>query len=498
MTFPARRVSFMVGLLSLASETLWVRTYGFANESTPLSLSVVLGVYLVAIAIGAWHGGRLCSESDDLPRVAARHIMLAGLVLAATPFLIAVLPRSNAILLSLMFAPAFLFSVCFPVCHQLGTDVGGGNVGRSLSKVYASNILGSVTGPLVVNFVVLQWTTTQVAFALIGFGGVATALVLTFTRATAPGMRRHAALASVAGLAALGLAAMSNNWLVARLAVERVDIRHIIETRQGIITTNRNDKLGDAVFGGNVYDGRTNVDPRINSNGINRIIVLAALNPRPKRVLVIGLSVGSWQVLIGGFPGVEHMDVIEINPGYIDLIKDYGAQQRAIDDPRVKLHIGDGRKFLRQNPDAKYDLVVMNTTWHWRAYVSLLLSREFLTLIHQHMTDDAVLAFNTTGSPDALKTATEVFPHAYLYSTFTIAARHDWRKRLADPKAIEHLMAIKPEGRPLFTDADKDLIDSFLSLAQTRDLAEVERRVGRRAEVITDRNLITEYKYGRH
>lgn len=497
MTFPARRVSFMVGLLSLASETLWVRTYGFANESTPLSLSVVLGVYLIGIAIGAWHGGRICAESDDLPGVAARQIMLAGLVLAATPFLIAVLPRSNAILLALMFAPAFLFSVCFPICHHIGTRVGGGNVGRSLSKVYASNILGSVTGPLVVNFIVLQWTTTQVAFALIGFGGVATALVQALTRITTPELRRHASLAGVASLGALCLAAANNNWLVARLAVERADIRHIIETRQGIITTNRNDRLGDAVFGGNVYDGRTNVDPRINSNGINRIIVLAALNPRPKRVLVIGLSVGSWQVLIGGFPGVEHMDVIEINPGYIDLIKDYGPQQRAINDPRVKLFVGDGRKFLRQNPHAKYDLVVMNTTWHWRAYSSLLLSREFLTLIRQHMTDEAVLTFNTTGSPDALKTATEVFPHAYLYSTFTIAAKHDWRERLADPKAVEHLMAIKPEGRPIFTDADKDLIESFLSLAQTRELAEVESRAGRRAEVITDRNLITEYKYGR-
>ena len=29
---------------------------------------------------------------------------------------------------------------------------------------------------------------------------------------------------------------------------------------------------------------------------------------------MIGLSVGSWQHLIGGFPGVEEMDVVEINP----------------------------------------------------------------------------------------------------------------------------------------------------------------------------------------
>ncbi|MFM9941432.1 MAG: hypothetical protein ACKVP7_18260 [Hyphomicrobiaceae bacterium] len=497
MTFPARLVSFMVGLLSLSSETLWVRTYGFANESTPLSLSVVLSVYLLGIATGALYGGRLCREGGDLVAAAASRILTAALIVAATPFLIAVLPRSNALLIMLMFLPAFLFSICFPICHHIGTELGTGNVGRSLSKVYASNILGSVTGPLLINFVVMQWATTQLAFACIGAAGIATAVALVLANNSLETLRRHAAVAGIAGLAAIVATAATSNWLIAALSVERTDIRHIVETRQGIVVTTRNDQIGDAVFGGNVYDGRTNVDPRINSNGINRILVLAALNPRPKRVLVIGLSVGSWQYLIGGFPGVEHMDVIEINPGYMDLIQNYAPQQRAVADPRVKLFLGDGRKFLRQNPDAKYDLVVMNTTWHWRAYVSLLLSGEFLTLIKNHMTDDAVLAFNTTGSPDALKTAATVFPHAYLYGSFTIAGRRDWRQQLRHPDAVGHLMAIRPEGKPLFTDADRDLIAGFLSLDHTKDLAAVETKAGRRAEVITDRNLITEYKYGR-
>jgi spermidine synthase len=254
---------------------------------------------------------------------------------------------------------------------------------------------------------------------------------------------------------------------------------------------------GDIIFGANVYDGRTNLDPRVNSNLINRVLVLAALRPNPKRVLEIGLSIGTWNYLITGFPGVETIDVVEINPGYIELMKHYPEQQRALADPRVNLVIGDGRKFLRSRSESSYDLVVMNTTWHWRAYSSLLLSREFLSLVRTRMAPGAVMTYNTTDSPDALYTAAAVFPHAYLYENFVIAADFDWRARLDDRNAIEDLRRIRPEGKPLFSPADDALMRSFLSRERVMTVEQAAAKAGRSLEIITDRNLVTEYKYGR-
>jgi spermidine synthase len=503
MNFSPQLLSFLVGFLSLGVETLWARTFTFANQSTPTSLAVVLTVYLLGIACGANRGGGYCRTSSRLPEIAAISILAASAIVAFTPALIALLPRAQFVLVVLICAPAFLYSICFPICHHLGTQVGTGKVGTSLSRVYAANILGSVTGPLVVNFIVLQYTTTQTAFGVLGLVGILLAAALAW-RCQIALPARHATVAG--GLAGLGMFTASTmalaanpadgNWLISKLAAHRDPIRHIVETRQGIVVAHKDDANGDIIFGGNVYDGRTNVDPRINSNGIDRIIVLAALVPRPKRVLIIGLSVGSWQHIIGGFPGVEQMDVIEINPGYLDLARHYDVQHKAVNDPRINLIIGDGRKYLRQNPTREYDLVVMNTTWHWRMYVSLLLSREFLTLIRGHMTPDAVLAFNTTGSIDALKTATAVFPHAYLYSSFTVAGFSDWRTRLAGAAAAADLRAIQPAGQPLFGANDDDVIKAFLHPDKTQDLAVGEAKAGRAAEVITDRNLITEYKYG--
>ena len=502
MTFPAHVISFLVGFLSLGAETLWVRTYAFANQSTPHALAIVLALFLLGIARGAAIGGARCAKAADpgarnVVDVATVGILAASGTLILSPVLMTVLPAPLLVLPVLIFLPAMFFSICFPICHHLGTVSGTGQTGRSLSRVYAANIAGSMCGPLVVNFGLLQVATTQTAFVVIGAAGIGLAAVLALRNA--PGTRlAQAGLGGAAFAAAsLGIVAFAPNLLMMELAAYPDPIRHIVETRQGIIVSHADDAKGDVIFGGNVYDGRTNTDPRINSNGINRIIMLAALQPKPKRVLVIGLSVGTWQHIIGGFPGVEHMDVIEINPGYLELASHYDAQKRAVADPRVNLIIGDGRKFLRQNPEVRYDLVVMNTTWHWRMYTSLLLSREFMSLLKSHMGETAVLAFNATGSGDALKTAAAVFPHAYLYDSFVVAGPFDWRQTIRAPAAVAALRAIKPAGVPLFGPKDDDIITDFLAEHRATDQAQAQAKTGRPLEVITDRNLITEYRYGR-
>jgi predicted membrane-bound spermidine synthase len=392
----------------------------------------------------------------------------------------------------LAFVSAFAFSVCFPICHHIGTVVRAGATGRSMSRIYAANIAGSVIGPLIVNFVLLQLGTTQLAFALLGL--LAIGIYLVVSPITSNNTLKAAGivgiLIAIANVIVLG---GPNNWLIASFS--REPIRRIVETRQGIVVSYKRDLGGDVIFGDNAYDGGTNLDPRVNSNGINRVLVLATLKPNPKRVLILGLSIGTWNYLVTGFPGVQQIDVVEINPGYLDMIQDYPEQQRALADPRVRINIADGRKFLRAVPNGSYDLVIMNITFNWRAYVSLLLSHEFLTLIRARMAPGGLLAYNTTGSPDALNTAASVFQHAYLYDNFAFCGDFDWRTKLSEPSSIDQLLRVRPEGKPLFTEADHSLILDFLSRDRTATVAEIATKAGRPLEVITDRNLITEYKW---
>lgn len=496
MTFPARAFSLLTGLLSLSTETLWVRTYSFLQESTPPAVSFVLAVYLVAIALGAAAGAWLCKRGTRLPEAAIISMMIAAIIVALSPALLSLRPYSRWGAALLMFAPAFLLSICFPICHELGTKRESGKVGRSMSTVYAANIVGSTLGPLLVNFGLLEFASTQLAFAVLGTVGLAISGFFALRRSS-PTLLRVAAYASfVVAALCIAMTAGPDNWLMAKLSKAPYDIRRIIETRQGIVTAYTIDEGGDVIYGGNVYDGRANVDARVNSNGINRVLVLAAARPAPKRVLVIGLSVGSWTYLLSGFPGIEQMDVVEINPGYYELIRDYVDNRRIFEDAKIRFHVADGRHFLRRSTE-KYDLMVMNTTWHWRAYSTFLLSKEFLELARDHLAPDGLIAYNATGSPDVLKTAQAVFPHAYLYESFVVAAAYDWRKRLTEPGALEHLLSIAPQGHRVFLSGDGGLAKEFLSIP-TRDVDTLAREITRPLEVITDRNMITEYRFGRN
>ena len=54
--FAACFLSFCVGFLSLSQEILWVRLFGFTNESLPQAFAFVLTMYLLGIAFGAMIG----------------------------------------------------------------------------------------------------------------------------------------------------------------------------------------------------------------------------------------------------------------------------------------------------------------------------------------------------------------------------------------------------------------------------------------------------------
>jgi spermidine synthase len=497
---PAKSLSFTIGLLSLGTETLWIRLFSYHNHSIAKALPFILGVYLLGIAFGAALGSRICKSERYLPEILAVSLLCGTVAISLGPATVAAslmfgFYATRSLAAGLAFVAAFAFSVCFPICHHLGAIVSAGKTGKSMSRVYAANIAGSGIGPLFVNFVLLQFGTTQLAFALLGLLAAAVALAVLLVCITSNHALKLAGIIGTLIATASVIAAVGpNNWLIASFSAS--PIRRIVETRQGIVVSLKKDIGGDVILGGNVYDGRTNLDPRINSNDINRVLVLAALRPNPKRVLMLGLSIGTWNYLITGFPGVQQIDVVEINPGYIDMIQDYAEQRKALADPRVKLTIADGRKFLRAVPESTYDLVVINTTFHWRSYSSLLLSREFLTLVRTRMKSGALFAFNTTSSPDALYTAASVFPHAYLYDNFVFCGDFDWRTKLGEQSSIDELLRVSPERKPLLTKADESLALNFLSRNRTATVAEVAAKVGRPLEVITDRNLITEYKYG--
>jgi hypothetical protein len=140
---------------------------------------------------------------------------------------------------------------------------------------------------------------------------------------------------------------------------DKAQIRHVIQNKHGIIHVLKppHGQGGDITFGGNAYDGRINVDMGINSNELDRAYLMAVMHPGPRRALVVGLSSGAWTRVIEGMPGIESVKVIEINPGYLELIGRYPEVAPLLANPRVSIEIDDGRRWLRAHPEERFDLV---------------------------------------------------------------------------------------------------------------------------------------------
>ena len=499
----AALLSFACGFASLSLEILWVRLYGFAKASTPAAFGFVLCTYLLGIAIGASLGARACRSANSdmqLWRASVAALLLSALLSPLLPALYAMASTAgiqNPLLdVAVIATASAVLSFVFPIAHHLGTRNVEHARGRHFARVYTSNVMGAALGPLVTGYVLLETVSLQSSFLIIGLLQVAAAVLLARVVRVRPGA---GAMMSAGALGASCLAtaafALDPHALVRHFTPNGQPARAVVENRHGIVAIFAGSGDDDMVFGGNVYDGRTNLDPVRNTNGLERPLLLAALHPAPQRVLVAGLSIGTWLALVREFPGVESIDVVEINPGYLQAAQSYPAQAAALRDRRVHVVIDDARRWLRHHPQRRYDLIIMNTTLHWRANASLLLSRQLLQQMRSHMAPGAVLAFNATGSPDAFLTAAQVFPHAYRYQNFVYAAEFDFRPRKDSAQARAAYAGLQLQGRPLFAPGTPTA-DGFLAIP-FGTIAADQAPVPRRLETVTDENMITEFRYGR-
>ena len=512
MTFPWF-LSLGVGFLSLSQEILWVRLMSFVLGGAPVAFSFTLTCYLIGIALGAWLGKRFCDSSRDLYKVSAFVLLIAALTDTLPSYLGPIIGfDGSATGLWQVVVPALCIiwtasvkSVLFPIAHHLGSNQSGAKVGSSVSNIYFGNIIGSTLGPLITGFWLLDILTVDQCFRLVAYISLILA-VLSAWRSSSKSFSLQAANA-MAGLVLVAVPGSTFMYSAADRhtqdlsgAVANGNVRHLIENKHGVIHTISFDgRPDDVIFGGNIYDGRFNTSIKSDSNGINRVYLLAALKPKPKRVLVVGMSGGAWTQVLRGFPGVESIDVVEINPGYLDLIRRYPLVASVLDDPRLQVHVDDGRRWLKRNPTTKFDLIVMNNTYYWRAYSTNLLSQEFMRELRSHMKPGSVLAFNSTTSLDPFMTVATVFPYTYRFGGFAYAGATDFR---ATPDiAKSRLMELSDaKGQPVFFESDFDTGAVGYKLAHA-ELEPVSMMLQHHPDVeigvITDANMLSEYRHGK-
>jgi len=405
------------GFIALGFEIAWFRVFSMASADRAPAFALLLATFLGGVAAGAYLSER---STENVPpgkvgQLLGVLLMVAGGVSVYLPSLVA-----SARVHGLPFlaaAPAFFLTAAMvgaalPLLCQLSVSADQ-RAGRNVSLVYLSNILGSLAGSLGIGFVATEYFgLRQISLQLGLLSVLAGGLILLLTRPAARFPPAWTLVSFLTALAVVPLATGSFRLLYERLIFGKRDeartaFARVVENRNGVIGVTQE----GAIFGGGVYDGYFKIDPSHDTNLILRALALSALHEAPKRVLMIGLASGSWAQVFANHPQVEALDVIEINPGYLQLIRRYPVVRSFLENPKVRLFVDDGRRWLIAHVQERYDVIICNNTYSWRDHGSSLLSIEFFRLARQHLGPRGIYYFNTTESADAISTALHVFPY---------------------------------------------------------------------------------------
>ena len=493
------------GFISLSFEIFLFRTISYASGSSATAFALTLACFLFGIAEGARGAGKTCemSGSREAMRRAADELVFANLIglmfLPLSSHLARLGPGALIVSLVMVYLIARRWGSLLPYLAQFGVPPDD-HAGKGTSLLYFFNILGSAAGAIITGFVLTNYLSlVQIALALAVAGTVcALALIAMLDVPRPERLRRISHAVGVLAIAVTFIPLMSQRMLENLLYKDNLDhaFAHVVENRGGIITVDAD----GTVFGNGMYDGRFSTRLQGDQNGIIRPYALSLFRAAPRDVLMIGLSSGSWAQVIANHPNVTSLTIVEINTGYLTLIAQRPEVASILRNPKVNIITDDGRRWLSHHPERRFDAIVSNTTWNFRANATNLLSAEFLELAKRHLNPNGIMFYNTTGSDRVQRTACLNFAYGARFTNHMIVSEApiDWNfarwRGTLESYTIDGVKQFDAKSP-----SDRALLDSLTSADRSgQHLIEgcpdiLARTAGR--PPVTDDNMGTEWRY---
>uniref|UniRef100_A0A832EIE7 Polyamine aminopropyltransferase n=1 Tax=Desulfacinum infernum TaxID=35837 RepID=A0A832EIE7_9BACT len=157
------------------------------------------------------------------------------------------------------------------------------------------------------------------------------------------------------------------------------------------------------------------------------------LHPNPERVLIIGGGDGGTLEEVLKHPSVAAVTMVELDADVVDVAKAHlrsicGA---AFEDPRVRLVIGDGRRFVEET-DHAFDVILLDLTDPMEPS-KYVYTKEFYGLCARRLARGGILGLHNDSPfffPQAYnvitKTLDAVFPHRRQYAAYIVGYMLDF------------------------------------------------------------------------
>jgi spermidine synthase len=440
-------ITALIGFISLSYEIIWIHAISFASGSTAPAITKSLGYYLVGIGYGAIicniYFKRCTPKATTLFSITLIGAVIAALVLPGMMW--AVVLHQYRIAQALIMIGTISFGMLLPFISYYATnDIQ--EAGSTLGIIYFANIIGGTAGCLITGFILLNiFSTIQLAVLIFSIALLTSlcCLLVKKNKWLRPTLILVFCFLGITLCLNTTLKNFYGKLLFTNQYKELGPLKYLVENNVGTIAVDKN----NVVYGNGAYDGNINVDLTNDKALLYRMTLLPFLSSNLDNVLMVGLSSGAWATVLAANPMVKHLTIIEINPGYISLIKKYYPQNTLLHNPKVTIIMDDGRRWLLRHKQRKFNAIVMNTTYHWRMLVSMLLSKEMLQLVQAHLTPTGIMYYNSTWSSRAVATALSEFKYVTTIYNFIAASNAPFEYN--SQRMLSILKASKISGQPL-------------------------------------------------
>jgi spermidine synthase len=382
-------VACLSGMFALGLEVLWTRMFAQVLQNSVYTFSIILVVFLAALAAGSAIANRLCRVRAAPAQVLWLLLTLSGLGVAVIPFGfhdltggLGTLATGDGWLLYvfsifantalLLFVPAALLGSAFPYLLR-AAEGSRAEPGAIIGRLNALNTGGAVVGSLTAGFILLGSIGLWNSMRLFAFGYLVLALAACWNGWRTLGARLLPAAATIGAVVLLGTLVDASRLPVVNVNTDRGErLLATWEGPDGVVAVverpgNRRIKVNNFYTLG----GTASIE-----HEQNQALLPLMTHPRPRAVFLLGLGTGITAGAALRHP-VERLLVCEITADVIAAAAAWFDVPSGglFSDPRATVRACDARNHLLGTTE-RFDAIIADLFVPWRAGVGNLYSRE--------------------------------------------------------------------------------------------------------------------------
>jgi predicted membrane-bound spermidine synthase len=403
-------VSFLSGFVLLALEVIWFRFLLLFFKGHTQNFAVMLASVLAGISLGGMIASKVFKQWPTVHRLLGLVLFVNGvLVVLLYRYLLPVVDASadlgafagiSLVSLFLMFPVSLLSGIIFTM---LGKAVHAeiGIEARATGMLTLANTAGAALGALLAGLVLIPiFGIERSFFALALLYGVAALALFAIGHVPAARIPRYACYGATAALVAavafFPFGSM-NDYLDVPcrpfLNEQRVAVREgLTDTVQYL----RKNLLGRPHYYRHVSNSFTMSDTLLFSKRYMKLFVYlpVAIRPEPRDALLICYGSGSTARALTDTRSLRNIEIVDTSRDVVELARIVypDPESNPLADPRVTVHIEDGRFFLLTT-DRQFDLITAEPPPPGSRGVVNLYSQEYFELIYDRLADGGVVSY---------------------------------------------------------------------------------------------------------